>query len=142
MPSTLYKAEYGWKGKLFSILYSSFWASFFILYPDALVRYWQDSWWIGRILEVMFILWAPLIFLEGFVSRTVFSETHIDHRTMFGIKIVREYADIERLHLGMGFITIQFFDGRKVKLWSAKADLVKIFSIIRERAREDLPLDP
>ena len=142
MPNTLYKAEFGWKGKLLSLLYSGFWTTFFILYPDALVRYWRNHWWIWRIIEVVFILWVPLVILTGFVSRTVFTETHIDHRTMFGVRIVREYTDIERVYLGWGFIRIHFFDGWKVKIYSGKADIVKIFSIIRKRARTDLLIDP
>src|SRR5262245_62555926 len=85
MPNTLYKAEYGSKGKLLSLLYSGFWTAFFILYPDALVRYWRDSWWIWRILEVVFILWVPLVLLISLVSCLVFTELNISHLTLFGL---------------------------------------------------------
>jgi hypothetical protein len=142
MPNTLYKAEYGWKGKLLSLLYSSFVTTLFMLHPNGLVRIWQDYGWVMRVGLVPSLLSVPWILLAGFVSRTAFTETHIDHRTMFGVRIVREYTDIERVYLGAGFIRIHFFDGWKVKIYSGNADIVKIFSIIRKRARTDLPIDP
>jgi hypothetical protein len=142
MPNTLYKAEYGWKGKLLSLLYSSFVTTLFMSNPNGLVIIWQDYGWIMRIGLVLSFLSVPCILLGVIVSRTVFTETHIDHRTMFGVRIVREYTDIERVYLGVGFIRIHFFDGWKVKIYSGRADIVKIFSIIRKRARTDLPTDP
>jgi hypothetical protein len=141
MMNILYKAGYGWRGRALSLVYVCFWGFFFFRYPDSLLRYWQEAGWIGRVCEIIFLLFMPLGLLDTFVTRTVFTNTQIDHRSLFGVKTVGEYISVKKVILSTNFLKIYFVDGKKIKIWRAQGDLGKIVSIIQEHAGRDVQIE-
>jgi hypothetical protein len=137
----IYKAEYGWRGKILSLLSTSFWVFVLVKHPETLIRFWQTSGWIWRACEVFTLAMIPLLPLESFVSSTVFTDTHIEHRSMFGMKINKTYAVVAKLFQDAYFLKIQFEDGKRVKIWSSKGDFGKIVSIIQKYAGKPVPVE-
>jgi len=134
LKNVIYKAEYGWRGKTLSLLSTSFWVFVLVKHPETLTRLWQASGWIWRACEVFTLALIPLLPLESFISRTVFTDTLIEHRSMFGMKLTRAYSGVTKLFQDTYSLKIQFEDGKKVKIWSSKGDLGKIVSIIQKQA--------
>lgn len=68
------------------------------------------------------------------MSHTIFTDREIKHGSLFGVRIVREYANVEKLFLDINYLIIHFMDGKKMKIWRAQGDLGKIVSIIQKHA--------
>lgn len=141
MITILYKAGYAWKGRTLSLLYVCFWGFFFFKYPDSLLGYWQEAGWIGRACEITFLLIMPLGLLDAFVTRTIFTNRLVDHRSLFGMKTTGEYATIDKIILSTSFLKICFVDGKKIKIWRAQGDMRKIVSVIQEHAGKNIPVE-
>jgi hypothetical protein len=137
----IYKAGNGWRGKLLSSFYTSFWIVLLVSRPDTFIRFWQASGWIWRACMAFALATFPLVPLESFISRTVFTDTLIEHRSMFGMKLTRAYSDVTKLFQDTYFLKIQFEDGKKMKIWSSKGDLGKIVSIIQKHAGKPVPVE-
>ena len=141
MKNIIYKAEYGWRGKILSLFSTSFWFFVLVRHPETLIRFWQESGWIWRACEIFTLGMIPLLLLESFVSRTIFTDTFIEHRSMFGMKINRPYSSVTKLTQAAYFLRIQFEDGKKVKIWSSKGDLGTIIFIIQKYTGKSVPVE-
>ena len=118
-----------------------FWGIIFFSSPDSLLKFWQESGWVWRTGEIIFLLFMPLGLLDAFVTRTVFTERQIEHRSLFGMKTVESYSSVEKLALGTNFLKIHFVNCRKIKIWRAQGDLEKIVAIIQEREGGAIPIE-
>jgi hypothetical protein len=83
-----------------------------------------------------------LLPLEVFLKRTIFTQTLIEHRTMFGVKTAWEYSSVEKFLLNRYLLKICFQNGRKVSIWSSTGDLERVISIIQERVDKSIPIEP
>jgi hypothetical protein len=87
------------------------------------------------------LLSIPLGLLEAFVSHTIFTDRQINHRSLFGLKTVREYTSVEKLLLGTNYLIIHFIDGKKVKIRQSKGNLGVILTIIRKQVGRNVPIE-
>lgn len=136
----IYKAEYGWRGKILSLLGVCILSLVLIKDPEFLIRFWQDQGWILRACGILTLVVLILVPLESFIERTAFTDTFIEHRSMFGLKLTRTYSRVKEIFMYGDFLEIQFKDGKKVTIWRAKGDLAIIASIIQKQAGKSIPV--
>lgn len=136
-----YKAGLSWRGRLLSLLYAFFVCVLLVNRPDSLVRLWQGIGWIGKALISFFLMTIVLVPLESFVVSTNFTSTHIEHRSLWGLRTRKAYSEVSKLLRYTYFLQIQFDDGRKMKIWRSQGDMERMIAIVQAQTNKSIPVE-
>jgi len=132
MTQIKYETKTNWQIKSLAITYAGFWLLMCLVAPEGIAEVWQEAIIIIKLLLFMTIATAPLLLLETFVKKIVFTSQYIEMRSSFLFKIKYEYTSINTVYFDLYSITINFVNNKKIKIHYYEGNLDKIMSVIKD----------
>jgi hypothetical protein len=102
-----------------------------LLFPGETIQVWKQSNWILRAVLLLACAGIPISACEIWLQRTVFTREGIDHRSKFGGRYFKSYAEVESFSANNPGIRVTFEDGRK--LYFRGYNAWKVMSILQAK---------
>lgn len=114
-----------------------------IWYPGVVINYWNTRGLPARILLVSMLPLLLVGVIEVFFHRILFDNQMIRERSVLHVgEIQKKYSDLVRVMWKKNEnLTLEFSDGRKMKIWWLDGDHVAILKLLREKSGDDLRVE-
>ena len=112
-------------------------------YPGVVINYWNTRGWTARILLVFMLPLMLVSAIEVFFHRILFDNQVIRERSVFHVGEMRKkYSDLVRVIWKKNEnLTLEFSDGRKMKIWWLDGDHEAILKLLRDKSSDDLRVE-